>query len=313
MRLGDENDLPDGGGTENGGSLPQDTEHPLDVAALRADNEFIEQLAAGLVAPRDVPASARGTEDELVAMLAAWVAEVRPEALAGGSSSGPTPSAGLIADTAVDVSDPDDTTGAPAGVTPLRSGRRRTFSPYARRLAIAAALVALATSGVAAGASDAEPGSALWPVSKVFYAERARSVEAAITVNDHLEQARAALRAGRPDEAARQIDAAAASLPGVRPAEGHDDLARVQRQLADSIGTGRPADPEEPDIGPAHRSPRRREHPRFAAVPRRGRGRCAWGSGRAGPVGRARFGTRRHAQRAGYRAPDGRAPESVRE
>ena len=85
MRLGDENDLPDGGAAENHGSLQRETEHPLDVAALRADDEFVERLAAGLVAPQDVPDSARGTDDELVAMLAAWVAEVRPEAITAAS------------------------------------------------------------------------------------------------------------------------------------------------------------------------------------------------------------------------------------
>jgi hypothetical protein len=61
VRLGDENDLPDRGDAETRRPLPPDNEHPLDVAALRADNELVERIAAGLEAPRDVPASARGT------------------------------------------------------------------------------------------------------------------------------------------------------------------------------------------------------------------------------------------------------------
>ncbi len=254
MRLGDENDLPDGGAAENHGSLQRDTEHPLDVAALRADDEFVERLAAGLVAPRDVPDSARGTDDELVAMLAAWVAEVRPEAIAA-ASGGAEARTGTIgaagADTTTsDAGASDAGTVEPepgATITPLRRpGRHRAVNTYGRRLAVAAALVVLATSGMAVGASDAEPGSVLWPVSKVFYAERARSVEAAIEVSTHLEQARVALREGRPDEAARQIDAAAAQLPNVRPAEGRDNLARAQQQIVESIDTASAPDTANP-------------------------------------------------------------------
>jgi len=47
VRLGDENDLPDEGGAGNRGYQPQDSEHPLDVAALRADEralEFFEEI-----------------------------------------------------------------------------------------------------------------------------------------------------------------------------------------------------------------------------------------------------------------------------
>jgi hypothetical protein len=58
----------------------------LDVAALASDDALVEQLAAGAIAPTPVPPSARGTEDELVAMLAAWVADVRPEALASAET-----------------------------------------------------------------------------------------------------------------------------------------------------------------------------------------------------------------------------------
>jgi hypothetical protein len=53
----------------------------LDVAALKSDDALVERLAAGQIAPTALPASARGTEAEMVGMLAAWVAEVRPEAV----------------------------------------------------------------------------------------------------------------------------------------------------------------------------------------------------------------------------------------
>src|SRR5690606_17784898 len=108
--------------------------------------------------------------DELVAMLAAWVAEARPDAVGSGSAGTAAPVTGVIAGTGPGVSAPDEPTAdeptadeSTADVVPLRSGRHRATFPYARRLGIAAALIALATSGVAVGASEAEPGSVLWP------------------------------------------------------------------------------------------------------------------------------------------------------
>lgn len=55
---------------------------PLNVAALRADDALVEQLAAAAIPSAMLRAAACGTADELIAMLAAWVAEVRPEACA---------------------------------------------------------------------------------------------------------------------------------------------------------------------------------------------------------------------------------------
>jgi hypothetical protein len=60
---------------------PEDHESDsvVDLGLLRADDAFVEQLAAGLVTGRDVARSANDTEDRLIAMLSAWVAEVRPQ------------------------------------------------------------------------------------------------------------------------------------------------------------------------------------------------------------------------------------------
>jgi hypothetical protein len=53
----------------------------VDLGLVRGDDAFVEQLAAGLVAGRAVARSAKDTEDRLIAMLSAWVAEVRPESV----------------------------------------------------------------------------------------------------------------------------------------------------------------------------------------------------------------------------------------
>ena len=243
MRLGDEDDLPEGVDPENRGPKDSDAEWLVDLAALRADDALVEELAAGLVAHRELPAESRGTEAELVAMLAAWVSEVRPEAATRAG-----------ADAVSSAAEHTGAEDAAAGQRPVAAavlappGRHRAAGAYARRLAIAAALVVLGTSGLAVGAANATPGETLWPVSKVFYAERARSVEAAAGVTGHLDHARTALRSGQPDAAAKAIADAAAQLPGVRPAEGHDDLARAQQLLLDALGTA-PTEPNRSSSG----------------------------------------------------------------
>ncbi|MFD1530101.1 hypothetical protein [Pseudonocardia aurantiaca] len=210
--------------------LLSDTERPVDLAALRADDALVEELAAGRMAR--VGAPARGTEDELVAMLAAWVADVRPAAAAHPLPDAPASPGAVLPST-------EHREPAPASVTPRGVPKHRAPNPYpyGRRLAVAAALVVLGTSGLAIGASNAQPGEVLWPVSRVFYAERARSVEAAHEVNSNLEHARTALREGRSADAAQAIANAAAHLPQVRPAEGHAELARAQQLLLDALGT----------------------------------------------------------------------------
>ena len=66
--------------------------------------------------------------------------------------------------------------------TPAAAAARRTRSTRARHLvpvAAAAAFLVLVGGGVTIGSATAEPDSALWPVSKVLFSERAESVEAA--------------------------------------------------------------------------------------------------------------------------------------
>ena len=59
----------------------EDAELPLDLAAVRADDDLIEALATGLVPPPSGPRDPTDIEGELIALLAGWVADVRPESL----------------------------------------------------------------------------------------------------------------------------------------------------------------------------------------------------------------------------------------
>ena len=95
---------------------------------------------------------------------------------------------------------------------------------------MAALLTGLASSGLAVGIS-AEPGAASVAVSRVAYAERARSMAAASLATDELDTARQALEQGRRAEAARLITSVGGKLPAVRADDGRAALDRDHRQL----------------------------------------------------------------------------------
>ncbi|MBV9920491.1 MAG: hypothetical protein JOY78_06510, partial [Pseudonocardia sp.] len=114
-----------------------------------------------------------------------------------------------------------------AGMPPAR----RTRSARARHLvpvAAAAAFLVLFGGGVTIGSATAEPNSALWPVSKVLFSERAESVEAAVRVSDKIDNAKQALMEGKPEQASADLAQAQQDLPKVRPQEGKDELVGVK-------------------------------------------------------------------------------------
>src|SRR5436309_11956430 len=57
---------------------------PLDLAALRADDDFIEHFACGRV---PLAGTNDPVDDELAAMFSAWVHEVRPETAAAATEA----------------------------------------------------------------------------------------------------------------------------------------------------------------------------------------------------------------------------------
>ena len=217
---------------------------PLDLAALRADDEFVEHFSFGR-AP--MPGTGDPVEDELAAMFSAWVQEVRPEIAAetAAATSAATPAATSAATSAAATAESPavepETEHVAAGVAPLalrRPGPKhaaRPSTPYLRRFAVAATLVVMAGSGVALGAWDAEPGEVLWPVTKVFYAEKARSVEAVVEIKKLQETAREALARGDRPAAAAALAAAEQQLDDVRPDDGRADLSLKQFALTGAV------------------------------------------------------------------------------
>lgn len=210
-------------------SLAIDLEHagsdadaePVDLVAVQADDELISAIAAGTTVSTG-PSVGYGSDDRIMAVLAAWRADADAE---------PVPEL-------VDV----DTALAVIASTRPRPGRIRLLAP----VAAAAAFVVLAAGGLSVGSYTAEPEDVLWPVAKVLYSERTASVEAADRVGTRIVKAKQAIAEGKPEVAEQELRAATADLAVIRPEEGRTELAVVQDFLAAKAQETPPGVPTDP-------------------------------------------------------------------
>lgn len=212
-----------------GGSRSEDREladEPLDLVAVQADDELINALAAGMAV--SAPGHAGyDVDDKVVAMLAAWKAEVDAE---------PIPEL-VDLDTAV--------AAVESGAATRPSSRRRHLIP----LAGAAALLVFSIAGVSIGAQDANPGSPLFGVTQVLYKDTANSKLAAVEVKQRIEEVNAKLERGDTTGAKQDLQSMAPLLDKVRPEEGKTYLAAEQTFLSQKVQetpTGQPTDPRAP-------------------------------------------------------------------
>ena len=116
-----------------------------------------------------------------------------------------------------------------------------------RRAAVAVVVAALGVSGAAASGGTAQPGDPAWAITKVFFADRARSVEAAQVVSAGLERAQILLSQRQPELAKQELAAVAASLPSVRDEEGHTRLVDQKRML-EAVAALTPPLPGDPNL-----------------------------------------------------------------
>jgi hypothetical protein len=193
---------------------------PVDLLAIRADDELLDALATGRpVGPHLLTGSDRQldsgyTDDQQVlAMLQALRADV---------DSDPFPEL---------VSVEEASKAIVAGQRAARPKRR--LMP----VATAAAVAVLAMSGVAIGASNAEPGDPLWGVSSVLDNNRAKSVEAAYRVTAALSAAQQALAEGRTADAKAVLASVQPDLAQVTDQERKDELSRKSANLTETVDT----------------------------------------------------------------------------
>lgn len=200
-----------------------------DLSAVQADDRLLDAL--GAAKPK-----AQGTlvEDELNALLLAWRHDVDTEVY------------GELVDT-------DTAIATIAAARPVERHRHRFLIP----LASAAAVLAIAFTGVSLVARDAQPGDALWGLTRVLYSEHARSVEAAVAVRDDLDSARLALREGRVDEAREKLSKVEDVLPAVQADEGQAELSTEHKELKKELNTNTATPPATPPVT----SPKPSTHP----------------------------------------------------
>jgi hypothetical protein len=179
-----------------------------DLSAVHADDALLDALGGS------DPKVADGLGDqELNALLLAWRRDIDSEPLAELVDT----------DTAVTTVK----TAALARKHGQRARKRRILVP----VAVAAAVLAIAFSGTGIAARDAQPGDTLWGLTKVLYADHARSVEAASAARTDLQQASIALSQGRIAEAQQALAEAAAKLSQVSTEDNLAQLMKEHQQL----------------------------------------------------------------------------------
>lgn len=142
------------------------------------------------------------------------------------------------------------------------SGRLRLGRPHpgrvrpGRLLLAAALLVAALGGGVTVAAGSAGPGSALFGVTRLVYAERADSRVAARIVADLLSRAATMIEQRRYADAAALLEQAMAKLPEVRERGDHERLRAELARLLDLIAAAAAAAPAPaPSAAPIPPSP----------------------------------------------------------
>lgn len=177
--------------------------HTSDLSALQVDDAMLDALGGA-----DAEVTGAIDDQELKELLLAWRRDV---------DGAPIPEL-VDTDTAV--------TTIAAGRHPARN-RHRFLVP----LATAAAVLAIAFTGVGLAARDAQPGDPLWGLTRVLYSDHARSVEAAASVRNDLDSAGLAISAGRIADARSALAKAQVSLPTVSREDGRADLTARREEL----------------------------------------------------------------------------------
>jgi hypothetical protein len=206
--------------------IPDFDDEAIDLALVHADDEYLDRLSGATLDEFDPFIDGFG-DDQLTELLISWRRDVDAEP----------------------IEDLVDTKLATVTVHAARMQRKRRPRLLVP-IAAAAAVLAIAFAGVGLAARDAQPGDTLWALTKVLYADHARSVEAAQAVKDDLRDAKAALADGNIDVAKSKLEDAHAALPTVLPDDGRNDLQAEHTSLMAQL-PGNPSDqagsPPSPD------------------------------------------------------------------
>jgi Anti-sigma-D factor RsdA to sigma factor binding region len=200
---------------------------PVDLAAVRADDALLDAIAGGAIsgglgASGDVFGRPGQDDDDLAAILAAWKADIEAD---------PMPEL-------VSLDEASEAVEAGHAARDRRASRARRRMPFA----VAAAAIAVALSGLTVAVHSAQPGDAMFGLTKVLFSEHADSAQKAEQARATIDQANTAIRNGDPATAQSLLQSAAGQIQAAQPA----DQPALQQQRADALKSLEPKAPSEP-------------------------------------------------------------------
>ncbi|MFI5719755.1 anti-sigma-D factor RsdA [Nocardia sp. NPDC051750] len=188
---------------------------PVDIGAVRRDDELIDAIARGGPIPTE------STEElQLATLLADWRAEIVAPPLPGAPDL----------DTVVAAVN-QEIGARQARINAQSGGRLRLLRP----IATTAAALALVFGGLSVFSYQAEPGDALWRVKEVVFSEQAQSTVVQYA-DDNLAAAQALLDEDKPEQAKARLEQAAANATQVDDPVKRNELAERWRQIVEQVG-----------------------------------------------------------------------------
>ncbi|ORM25900.1 anti-sigma-D factor RsdA [Williamsia sp. 1135] len=180
---------------------------PVNLGAVRADDEFIDALLSKPIVPAQTP-----VDYELASLLSDWRSDIMAQPL----PTGPT------------------LEEVEAGIeSRRRADSRRRSLRLVRFTAGAAAGFAILFGGVSVVAHNAAPGDALWGVKEVMFGADASATQAVADVQANIDRAEQSLAAGDKPAATTFLDRAQSQLGDVR---AEDERKALQGRIDDVRG-----------------------------------------------------------------------------
>jgi hypothetical protein len=212
---------------------------PVDLAAVRADDALLDAIAGGAVSgglggSGDVFGRPGQDDDDLAAILAAWKADIEAD---------PMPEL-------VSLDEASEAVEAGHAARDRRASRARRRMPFA----VAAAAIAVALSGLTVAVHSAQPGDAMFGLTKVFFSEHADNVSKAQQARATIDQANVAIRNGDPAQAQQLLQSAAGQIQAAQP-EDQPALQQQREQALKSLDPQPTTEPSASSQTPASESP----------------------------------------------------------
>lgn len=202
---------------------------PVDLAAVRADDALLDAIAGGALSGGadaftggDVFGRPGQDDDHLAAILAAWKADIEAE---------PMPEL-------VDLDEASEAVEAGHAARDRRASRTRRRMPFA----VAAAAMAVALSGLGVAVHSAQPGDAMFGLTKVLFSQQADNAQKTQQVRETIVAANDAIARGDRATAQSLLQSAGSQIQAVQ-SEDQPPLVQQRQDVLKSLDPTAPASP----------------------------------------------------------------------